>query len=49
LRQIIHALLTQIDALQLRNILLWCLADPLDDDGRICFKNDPVIDNLVNS
>ena len=48
LRQVVHALLTQINALQLRHILRRRLANPLHDDRRVRLENYPIIDNLVN-
>lgn len=49
LRQIVHALLTQINALQLRDVLCRCSADTLHDDGGIRFEDDAVVDDLVDS
>lgn len=48
LRQVVHALLTQINTLQLRNILCRRPADSLDNDRRVCLEDDAVVDNFVN-
>ncbi len=49
LRKVIHALLTQINALQLRHILRRRFADPLHDNSRVGFQDDAVVDDLVDS
>lgn len=49
LRQIVHALLTQINALQLRHILRRRLANPLHDNRRIRLEDNAIIDNLIDS
>jgi hypothetical protein len=48
LRQIIHALLTQINALQLRYILCWRLANSLHNDRRVCFEDDAIVYYFVD-
>jgi hypothetical protein len=48
LRQVIHALLTQINALQLRYILRRRLANPLHDNRRVRLEDNAIIDNLIN-
>ena len=49
LRQIIHALLTQINALQLRHILRRRLADSLHNNRRVGLEDNAIVDDLVNS
>jgi hypothetical protein len=46
--QVIHALLTQINPLQLGNILRRRLANTLYDDRRICLEDNAVIDHFIN-
>jgi hypothetical protein len=48
LRQVIHTLLTQINALQLCHILRRRLANPLHDDRWIRLEDNAIIDNLVD-
>lgn len=48
LRQIIHALLTQIDTLQLRNILRGRLTNSLHNNRRIGLENNTIVDYLIN-
>jgi hypothetical protein len=49
LRQIIHALLTQIDALELCDVLRGGLANALHDNGCVSFEDDAIVNNLVYS
>jgi hypothetical protein len=46
--QIVHALLAQVDVLQLRDVLGRGAADALDDDGGVRLKDDTVVDNLID-
>jgi hypothetical protein len=48
LRQIIHALLGQIDALQRDDVLRGRLAHALRDDQRVGLEDDAVVDDLVD-
>lgn len=47
LRQIVHSLLAQIDALQIRNVLCRRLADSLHDDRWVCLENNAVVYDFV--
>ena len=48
LEQVINTLFAEVHALDVRDVLRWCPADPARHDHRIHFQYDPVIDNLVN-
>jgi hypothetical protein len=48
LRQVVHTLLTQIDALQLSYVLRRCSAHSCRNNQWIGLEDDPIVDNLVN-
>lgn len=48
LRQVVHALLAEVDATQV-DVLRGCLGDALHDNGGVRLQNDAVIYDLVDS